>query len=179
MKFNLIPQEQRASSWELLPPPFFRILAVLLTIVILGSAAASVAFYTLTVQEKERFTDQAFPVQQYIMRQNDLEQQMKKLKDANDSKRAQVIYWPAVLVCLAESKPPNAVVEKINVHQNTISVYGTSSEEGIARTWQEKLRHQPFISSVTANRIQKNERNSKKVFQLDIEWDYDKTAASS
>ena len=66
MEFNLIPQEQRPSSWSLLALRLSKKLAALLVVVTLAVGAAGAIFQMRTIWEQERFTDQAFPIQKRI-----------------------------------------------------------------------------------------------------------------
>lgn len=178
MKLNLIPPEQQASPWERLPPQLTDMALALAAALTLGFGAAGAVFYWQTANEQVRFTDQAFPIQQHIMRQNELERQLGALKERNDAGRIKQIHWPVVLVCLADTKPDGAAAERIEVRQNTISVYGSAEASHAERAWQDALRRQPSVRSVAANRLKRSEPDKQAAFQLDIEWAYDEAASS-
>lgn len=112
MEFNLIPQEQRPSSWSLLALRLSKKLAALLVVVTLAVGAAGAIFQMRTIWEQERFTDQAFPIQKRIVQQNEWERKLHELKERHDEDQRNRLHWPEILVCLADTKPEGAFVEK-------------------------------------------------------------------
>ena len=150
MEFNLIPQEQQTSSWSFLALRLNKKIAVLLVLVILAVGAV---FQMQTIWEQERFTDQAFPIQRRIMQQNEWERKLRELKGRRDADQRKRLHWPEILVCLADTKPDGAFVEKIEMRRHVLSISGTTNEIGAERKWQDALRRQPSVRSASASRM--------------------------
>ena len=173
MEFNLIPPEQQVSSWSFLVRQVNKKLAALLIIALFVVIAVSTAFQLRALREQERFTDQAFPIQQHIMRQNALEQKLQELKERYDTAQIKRLHWPEILVCLADTKPDGAAVEKIEVRQHALLIYGTTNTTGAERKWQDTLKQRPSVRSVLASRMKSEGSASEAAFQLEVEWAYD------
>ena len=178
MEFNLIPQEQQTSSWSFLALRLNKKIAVLLVLMILAVGAAGAVFQMRTIWEQERFTDQAFPIQRRIMQQNEWERKLRELKERRDADQRKRLHWPEILVCLADTKPDGAFVEKIEMRRHVLSISGTTNEIGAERKWQDALRRQPSVRSASASRMKQAGQTAETAFQLEVEWANDEQDTS-
>lgn len=178
MEFNLIPQEQRPSSWSLLALRLSKKLAALLVVVTLAVGAAGAIFQMRTIGEQERFTDQAFPIQKRIVQQNEWERKLHELKERHDEDQRNRLHWPEILVCLADTKPEGAFVEKIEMRRHVLSISGMANEVGTERKWQDALRRQPSVRSVSASRMKQAGQTAETAFLLEVEWANDEQDTS-
>ena len=178
MEFNLIPQEQRPSSWSLLALRLSKKLAALLVVVTLAVGAAGAIFQMRTIWEQERFTDQAFPIQKRIVQQNEWERKLHELKERHDEDQRKRLHWPEILVCLADTKPEGTFVEKIEMRRHVLSISGMANEVGTERKWQDALRRQPSVRSVSASRMKQAGQTAETAFLLEVEWANDEQDTS-
>mgnify|MGYP000547368020 CR=1 FL=1 len=175
MEFNLIPQEQRPSSWSLLALRLSKKLAALLVVVTLAVGAAGAIFQMRTIWEQERFTDQAFPIQKRIVQQNEWERKLHELKERHDETRiahAQLSRVPC------RHQAGRRICRKIEMRRHVLSISGMANEVGTERKWQDALRRQPSVRSVSASRMKQAGQTAETAFLLEVEWANDEQDTS-
>ncbi|MCH4179127.1 MAG: hypothetical protein LKF47_04575 [Megasphaera sp.] len=176
MKYNLIPETIRQEQQRRRIQGWLRYIVPSAVVMILLSAVGGAWFQQKTAAERIYYTDQVYPYVKRIQKQNHEEELMKKQMDAVKTAEQGRIHWPLVLVCLAETKPPDGMVSLISVKNHHVVLEGQSASKEFSRAWQERLRHQPCIASVSIHKAQGKMKDDP-VFRLEMEVQPDGTAA--
>ncbi|KMO87376.1 hypothetical protein AB840_03020 [Megasphaera cerevisiae DSM 20462] len=169
---NLIPFSYQETENKKRYDRIFVPLVSVLVCMVVGLLITGMLIQQWKEKEYQYYIEQSAPIQQQVIRQNKTEKKMRDMSEAVNEKEKKRIHWPPVLVCLADTKPAGAIVQVLEVQGNHMSVHGYEAIPGAVRQWQEILRRQSDIQSVTANKLQKLADGMTK-FQLEVELGYD------
>lgn len=168
MKCDLIPKAIRQEREKQRLHTYFRPVLIISLMIFLISAVSGAWFQQKTEAERVYYTDQAYPYVQQIQQQNHGEELMKKQMEAITTMEKDRIHWPVLLVCLAETKPQEGMVQAITVKDRRVTIEGIASSASFSRMWQERLRHQSCIAAVSVSKAAGQLKDTR-AFRLEVE----------
>lgn len=168
MRYNLIPDAQRHSWQTRLAGLPLGILSGLLFSISIGAVAAGMIFSSLAAEEKQRYQDQAFPVQKQIIRQNTIEKKLQQTVKQMEEHQKEYISWSAVLVMLSDTKPPGVMVERLTAQKQNLILSGYTGSQGAEQKWRDTLRRHPLVQRVSVSTGKKTDQNMAP-FKLEVE----------
>lgn len=168
MKYDLMPKAIRQEQRQRYIKQWFRPFCMIFLVLTVAAAGGGSWLQSRAEEEKIYYTDQVYPYVRQIQKQNQNETLMKKHVEAMETAEKKCIHWAAVLVCLADTKPQEGLVQTLSVKDSHVTIEGQAPSKEFMRTWQEKLRHQPSIAAVSMGKTTEKSKDSH-AFRLDLE----------
>ena len=164
MKFNLIPAEKRKGQGN------YRGYKEAFLLVLVASFITGGVCRYMAGQERDRFAEQSLPVQRKIIRQNQLENDLRELSEQISEKKAKQIHWAELLVMLSDTKPEAVRARKLTVREGMLSISGYVTDSTSEQKWQDILRRQPGIRSVSVSRMKIEKDAAYPEFKMEVEF---------
>ncbi len=157
IRMNLIPltrQRQKGTkAYRFIPMAIVVLCAGTLC---LGLASAFL-LYEITQQE-QYYAKELYPVQQRLEQRNDRIERAKLKADRIRAGLTSRIAWPALLVCLADTKPPDVAVQGLTADKDKLCLHLTSTKIASVQTWLRQLKKTEYFSQVHIGNVQKKEK---------------------
>lgn len=175
MKYNLIPKERQKNIYALPQRGYVLFLCILVVSCTLFTIAG-IVLRSWAHTEEMRFMTESLPIQQQVTKANAVEKKLKQRVDEIAVLEKNRIHWPAVLVMLAVTKPAELDVERLEVRQRRVIIYGTEDAgHGDVRKWQDKLQQERMIKQALASQ-KKSTGNGRPAFQIEVELAHEENA---
>ena len=156
IEINLLPASEKAGD---------RRKAVLYRILLFSAIAGILAawimsfLYIYEIQTmKQRFEQSLQPVQSEIQAHNIKMKKRKEIVQLLQYKGES--YWPAMLVCLADTKPADITVKKIVAERDNLQIEISSRQQSALQEWKEKLQKSSWVSIAYIRKWQKKGREN-------------------
>ena len=164
MRFNLIPDEKRKGQEN-----YRGYKEAFLLVLIAAYLTGGVCRY-MAGQERDRFAAQSLPIQGKIIRQNQLEKKLRDLSEQIGEKKAKQVRWAELLVMLSDTKPEAVQAKKLIVWERVLSISGYVTDSTSEQKWQDILRRQPGIQSVSVSRLKVEKDAVYPEFKMEVEF---------
>ena len=168
MHFNLLPQEERCCRWKQIKYNAFFLIISMMAMSAFCFAIVGTIFSAQVDRQKMYYTDQLQPVQTWIIQNNQVCEQITREASGIQKNNAAISSWPAVLVCLADTKPNDVEVRSLQIRQKKVCVNAVTLQVPQVQGWQKKLQKTTLFTTVSVTRINHQEPKSI-AFDLEME----------